>query len=380
MNSTYTHSFWEKDTLLAQADLCIVGAGIVGLSTALAYRTLDPKARIVVLERGMMPEGASTRNAGFACFGSVSELADDFSHGDESAVNETIQMRWKGLQLLRKNVGDLNMDYQASGGVEVFRSQDDFDRFASYSQELNAKLFDLLGLKDVFIIEKSPPASVGLHGLVGMITNQYEGILHPGKMMQTLIQNCRKASIDILFGAPIDHFDESNNMIHIQLKGGQLMADKLLVATNGFAKDLIPSMDVKPARNLVLLTSEMDDLLIHTGFHLDSGYIYFRPVGKRLLLGGARNLDPVVETTAHFGESQLIKDHLEKLLREQILPNKQFTIEHSWSGIMGVGEIKKPIIKMVSDRIGVAIRMGGMGVAIGSHVGKEAAEMIRFSI
>ena len=378
MTSTYTHSFWEMDTLLAPADLCIIGAGIVGLSTALAYRALSPESRIVVLERGMMPQGASTRNAGFACFGSLSELADDYSRSDEHEVNETIKMRWEGLQLLRKNVGDHNMDYQSNGGVEVFRNKSDFDRYATYASEFNEKLFHIIGLKDIYTIEKASPSSLGMIGFVGMIKNKYEGLLHPGKMMQTLILKCRQQQIDIFFGARVDQITEDNDWSQIKLEGGQLMSRKVLVATNGFAKELLPATDVVPARNLVLLTSEIDHLQIPTGFHLDSGYVYFRPVGKRLLLGGSRNLDEMTETTEKFGENPIIKEHLEFLLREQILPHKKFNIEHSWSGIMGVGKVKKPIIKMISERIGVAVRMGGMGVAIGSYVGKQAAEMIRF--
>lgn len=380
MNSTYSHSFWEKDTLLAASDLCIIGAGIVGLSTALAYRAISPDSRIIVLERGMMPEGASTRNAGFACFGSLSELADDYSQSDEHEVNETIKMRWEGLQLLRKIVGDYNMDYQPSGGIEVFRNQSDFDRYASYASEYNKKLYDLIGLKDIYTIEKAPPTSLGMHGFVGMIKNQYEGLLHPGKMMQTLLSKCRKEHIEIFFGGEVKKIIEEENMAQIQLKGGYLKSNKVLVATNGFAKDLISTADVNPARNLVLLTSEIEDLQIPTGIHLDSGYVYFRPVGNRLLLGGARNLDAMTETTEQFGENPIIRDHLEFLLREQILPNKNFTIEHSWSGIMGVSTVKKPIITMISERIGVAVRMGGMGVAIGSYVGKVAAKMIRFEV
>ena len=45
-------------------------------------------------------------------------------------------------------------------------------------------------------------------------------------------------------------------------------------------------------------------------------------------------------------------------------------------GIMGVGPSKKPIIQNISNNCVAAIRLGGMGVAIGSIVGKEAAELI----
>ena len=58
------------------------------------------------------------------------------------------------------------------------------------------------------------------------------------------------------------------------------------------------------------------------------------------------------------------------------MPNKEFDIEHRWSGIMGVGNQKKPIVKQLSNHVFCGVRLGGMGVAIGSMVGKELAELI----
>ncbi|MBP6586322.1 MAG: FAD-dependent oxidoreductase, partial [Flavobacterium sp.] len=59
-----------------------------------------------------------------------------------------------------------------------------------------------------------------------------------------------------------------------------------------------------------------------------------------------------------------------------ILPNQAFEIEQRWSGIMGVGKQKKPIVKQLSEHVYCGVRLGGMGVAIGSIVGKELADLI----
>ena len=77
-------SYWEEQTWFNQVDFTLVGAGLVGLNAALRLRELHPHKRILVVERGPLPSGASTRNAGFACFGSLSELlADAESHSPE---------------------------------------------------------------------------------------------------------------------------------------------------------------------------------------------------------------------------------------------------------------------------------------------------------
>jgi hypothetical protein len=66
---------------------------------------------------------------------------------------------------------------------------------------------------------------------------------------------------------------------------------------------------------------------------------------------------------------------LDQVLRETILPNIPYEVERRWSGIMGVGTQKKPIVRQVSEHVAFGVRLGGMGIAIGSHVGKELAEL-----
>ncbi len=107
-------------------------------------------------------------------------------------------------------------------------------------------------------------------------------------------------------------------------------------------------------------------------FHYDEGFYYFRNIGSRVLFGGGRNMDFEKETTTDFALNLKIQKKLETLLNTVILPNTKFEIEHRWTGIMGVGNEKRPIIKKISPNVVCAVRMGGMGVAIGSLVGELA--------
>ena len=122
MNHPNSLSFWERDSFLNNIDVAIIGSGIVGLSTALTLRERHKSLRIAVLERGALPEGASTRNAGFACFGSISELLDDLEHHSESDVFALVEKRFRGLARLRQRVGDANMNYEATGNYEIFKN------------------------------------------------------------------------------------------------------------------------------------------------------------------------------------------------------------------------------------------------------------------
>ena len=70
-------SYWEKEYFLGKIDFLIVGAGLTGLQTAINLKEKEPKANVVVIDRFAWSLGASTRNAGFACFANVSEIIDD---------------------------------------------------------------------------------------------------------------------------------------------------------------------------------------------------------------------------------------------------------------------------------------------------------------
>jgi len=163
--------------------------------------------------------------------------------------------------------------------------------------------------------------------------------------------------------------------VKIKSNQGQFTASKLLIATNGFTKELL-NEKVKPARAQVLITKPIENLKIKGTFHLEEGYYYFRNIDNRILLGGGRNLDFTTEETSQFGQTEIIQNKLEEILKTTILPNLEVEIEHRWSGIMGVGNQKKPIVKQLSNNVFCGVRLGGMGVAIGSLIGKELAELI----
>ena len=82
------------------------------------------------------------------------------------------------------------------------------------------------------------------------------------------------------------------------------------------------------------------------------------------------------ETTTSLSQTDLIQNRLEELLKNVILPKQDFKIAHRWSGIMGIGNSKNPIVSQLSENVYCGVRLGGMGVAIGSLIGQELAELI----
>ena len=366
-------SYWEIKSWLTNVDFIIIGSGIVGLNCALNLKNKYPLASILVLEKGILPQGASTKNAGFACFGSLSELLDDLQSHSEETIVALVKQRYEGLKLLRSTLGDSNIDYQELGGFELFLENDDlYEKCNVAIDEINSLLKPYF--KDnVFSIRDN---IFGFEGIrPNYIFNQFEGQIDTGKMMDSLIQKVMNQGIKILNNVTVEAYSEDVSGVKVQTSDLEVSCKKLLIATNGFASQLLDE-SIQPARAQVLITNPIPDLKIKGTFHLDQGYYYFRNINNRILFGGGRNLDFESEETTTFGQTKIIQDKLETLLKATILPNDSFTIDHRWSGIMGVGSRKKPIVKQISNHTYCGVRLGGMGVAIGSLVGRELADLV----
>jgi glycine/D-amino acid oxidase-like deaminating enzyme len=367
-------SYWEIKSWLTDVDFTIVGSGIVGLNCALQLRERFPKSNILILEKGVLPQGASTKNAGFACFGSLSELIDDLQHHTEEEVLELVQQRIDGLQLLRTTLGDTAIDYQQLGGYELFLESDEelYATCQNKRDSINALLHPIFNAP-VFSAKENSFHFKTVKGNYSF--NPFEGQIDTGKMMTSLLKLVLEKNIKILNNIAVEAISQSTTQVHIKTDSFEFSTSNVFVATNGFASQLLDE-PVHPARAQVLITKPIKDLSIKGTFHLDKGYYYFRNIDDRILLGGGRNLDLKGEATTDFNQTALIQDKLEALLRNTILPHTPFEIDHRWSGIMGMGTTKKPIVKQLDTRIFCGVRLGGMGIAIGSMIGKELAALL----
>lgn len=370
-------SYWEHKHYFSSLDYLIVGAGIVGKSCAYHLKKKFPNAKILIVERDIISAAASTKNAGFACFGSPSELLEDLNKMPEEKVWSTVQRRWNGLQALQNWLGANNIDLQTNGSWDLFveKSKNQAQACLDRLEQLNKSLYEITGKKQTFIPDHSSIDRFGMTGFQWAIKNQLEGQIDTSKLHASMKRKMYQSDILELNGIEIQSFTESGSTVHIQSNIGELHARNLVICSNGFSKTLLPELDIEPARAQVLITEPMDHLSIRGTFHVEGGFYYFRNIDNRILLGGGRNLDLQRENTAEFGQTELIMNRLRQMLREQILPNQSVKIERTWSGIMGVGRDKQPIVQRLSPHITCGIKMGGMGIAIGTQIGIELAEL-----
>ena len=366
------YSYWEYKEWFANNDFVVVGSGIVGLSCAIHLKERFPKSKVLVLEKGLLPQGASTKNAGFACFGSISELLSDLKTHSKQEVFQLVKKRWEGLQILRNLLGDKNIDYQQHGGYELFFNETLFEACKNKTEELNQLLFPLFNAnvfstaQNKFNFQNTVPS---------YLVNKFEAQIDAGKMISQLLKTAYEKGVKVINNTTVLDFSEEANQINITTNQGEVSASKLFFATNGFSKKLLDE-NIAPARAQVLITSPIKDLHIKGTFHLDEGYYYFRNIHNRVLFGGGRNLDFKGENTTEMECTEQVINKLKDILSNVILPNTNYEVDYHWAGIMGVGDNKEPIIKEVGNNILCAVRLGGMGVALGTMVGKEDAKKV----
>lgn len=374
--------FWDADSELHQ-DYIIIGAGIVGLSTAIEVKQQKPDARVLVLERGTLPIGASSRNAGFACIGSFTELLMDIEMmGKENAIQQMVE-RFEGLKTLRNKIGDEEINFVMCGNYELIGS--DSVKYLEHLEEINDLLFPHFNGR-VFerCDEKLTEFGFSKDYISAVVFNRFEGMLDSGRLMHTLYSIAQKLGVTIRYGSPAERPIQTKNGLEVPVKVHEspitFTSPVVGICINAFTSELIPEIQIKPGRAQILVTEPLGDLLAFDApVHMGQGFWFFRPMPEnRVLLGGGRHLDFDGETTTNFDITPQIMGPLKKILTSIIFPDSNPKIDFCWSGIMGFSEDHLPHIEEVPGLENVIVGFGcnGMGIARGYRTGEKTAALL----
>jgi glycine/D-amino acid oxidase-like deaminating enzyme len=373
-------SYWEKNVWFNGLDLVVVGSGLVGLTTALFYKRRAPRSKVLVVERGLLPYGASTRNAGFACYGSPSELLDDLKQHTENEILERVRQRYLGFEKLLGLLGAEKLGYQATGGHELFRTEDAEDRDASMEQisRLNELLGEVFQGPAFIRTRENPNKKWGFKGFTDAIELPHEGQIDTGKCMQSLLQLCQSEGVLILNNIEVRSVVDQGAKAELETNQGIFHTRQVAICTNGFAQQLLKEEVVVPARAQVFISEKISGHPFQGIFHVYKGYYYFRNVGDRLLMGGGRHLFRKEERSVEIQTTAKLQKHLQQFAERHILPDREWIVEDSWAGIMGFGSHneKGKLVKRIAPKVVCGVRLGGMGIAIGAHTGEQTAKLL----
>ena len=358
-------SIWEKSGWIQEPDAIVLGTGIVGMNTALELRALHPDWHIVMLDRSAFG-GASTRNAGFACFGSPSELAEDLESLGTEALVKLVDMRWAGLNALKATWNKADLGYTPCGALEAFTDQAQFERITGMLPALNALLEPVFDAPPFQRLSDAEIAQRGLKRVCGAISSPLEGALDTGKMVRAMRRSLTEQGIEVIHGIEATELHRANERWSVSTMAGSIQTERVFVCTNAWASAML-DVDVAPAPNVVVVSQPLPHLALNQTLHHDRGYVYARAVRGRLLIGGGRNWN--CDDDAERGQM------LVHWAQTHIQGAERFDIDHQWVGQLGVGAQRMPIVKELEQGLYVGVRLGGMGVAIGTNVGRALARL-----
>ena len=372
-------SYWEREMFLEHYDVLVVGAGIAGLSTAIELKKKQPNIRVSVLERSWLSDGASSKNAGFACFGSISEFLDDMKDMSFEDVVSLAIRRFRGIEKLVKEYSEDVLKLEWNGGYEVFFQEDEssFNECRAFVDRFNDAFEKTLNIRPYTVL--TVQEFQGVKNLVGVISNKYEGGLNTGAMLNAMRNRALSFGVCMFNGVEVKSYSTLQNEVNVETSVGIWKANRVAFCTSSFHSELFEDLEMSSKRNQVVVTKPIADLKLNGTFHHHKGFNYFRNIDGRILMGGMRHKFPNTESTEAQGNTDEVISALKDFLQHKIHTTSEIEIDLSWSGILGVGEDERPVIREVEENIFVGVCLGGIGVAIGSLIGEELAELINSS-
>ena len=360
--SSSVMSFWEKQQWFADADVLVAGGGLLGLWTAIELKKLQPGLEIVVVEQHAVPMGASTRNAGFACFGSASEVLSDIALAGLEKTKALIDQRWQGIQKIAGCFSADAIDLKWCGGYECL-SEAGANDTVNQLEFLNRLLAETIGSEAVYREVEHPVASFGLKHFGAIIQNPYEGVLHSGKYVRCLMQKARDMGVRLLHGARIQTVESNEHGALVISKRGSWRCRSVVHTTNAaLAKDF-PQMGFRPGRGQMMLVNMDKPCETAGAWHASSGFYYWRSLHGKLLIGGGRQTDFEGEETFSLDNTAAILQHLSQYIGEHFA-GKIVSIEHAWAGTMAFTPDKQPVCCEIAKNQWIAMCCNGMGVAL----------------
>ena len=356
-----------------RADVCVVGAGYTGLSTAL--HLAEAGLSVVVVEAHRAGFGASGRNGGQLGSGQRAEQTDlETMVGRDDAAK-----LWKLAEDAKDLVKDLiakhNIDCDLKPGVAHcgFNARE-MEEFHSYAAHLEHTYgYDQIDIldKDAFAAMCPSPAYDG-----GTL-DWGAGHLHPLNYALGLAAAAEAAGAVICEGTHVHHIDDGPESV-VRTDKGRVRANHVVLACNGYLGGLNRKVAarVMPINNFIAATeplgAEADRVLAQDVAVADSKFVvnYFRlSRDKRLLFGGG-------ETYGYRFPNDIAA--LVRKPMTQIFPHlKDVKIEYAWGGTLAITMKRLPYLARVAPNMLSASGYSGHGVGTATHAGYLMARAIQ---
>lgn len=356
-----TTSLWQRP--FVDADVAIVGGGVIGAATAWALRRLDPDLRVVILEAERLAYGASGRNAGFLLLGTASDYASAVDAYGREAARRIWAFTREAYNLAAEIGSRHDVGFQATGSVVAAGTDAEAARLRR-SQTLLAED----GVETVWWGPDDLDAEIGAVGFPGALFVPTGGSVDPARLVRALAAESQAA---VHAGWCVVSVESEGGRVRLEAEGGgEAVADRVLVASNAYLPRLLPQLSgwVRPVRAQMLSTAPAA-LGLSVPVYSHDGYYYVRqrPDG-RLLVGGARHLHRDAEVGYEDQTTEALQADLQRYLAAHVPAFADAPVERRWSGTMGFSPDGLPVLGPVPGvphaRFAAGFTGHGMGYAL----------------
>ncbi|SPJ30586.1 NAD(P)/FAD-dependent oxidoreductase [Falsiruegeria mediterranea] len=356
-----------------RCDVCVVGGGFTGLSSALhlAQRGYD----VILLEAQRVGFGASGRNGGQVGQGQrveQDELEDMVGHDRAQAL-------W---QIARQSV-DLVRDLSKSDLVHAdfhpgIIHADHRARYVKHSHDYVKHLQDKYGYTNIRALDREELRSlVNSPAYHGGLIYEDAGHIDPLQYVLGLGRMAEAAGVRIFEQSRVTSLQETSPAV-VSTDAARVTADHVVLGCNGYLGKLNGHVAarVMPINNYVVATEPLgpdrqEELIRNNHAVADSKFVvnYFRfSDDHRLLFGGTESY------RYKFPDDIAGAVRIPML---EIFPQlSDVRIDHAWGGTLGITMNRMPHFERLRGNILSLSGFSGHGVAMASLAGQIAAEAI----
>ena len=356
----------------ASADVCVVGAGLAGLSTALE---LARRGRnVVLLEGRRIAWGASGRNGG--------SVSPAFSAGadairkkvGEDHYRQLYRLSMEGVEIIRDNIRNLRIAdaHQVDGRLRVVR----YEATDALRQWCDGQQRDFS--RDVRLLTRDQVRERLVSDLY------FQGIedpssfhFHPLNYARALARECVRLGVRIHEDSAVEQATLDGAVKHLKTGQGQIDASTVVLATGGYTGDTVPALRraMLPIATYIMLTEPLGDR-VHEAIRSTAAIGDDRRAGNyyRVLDGGRIGWGSRITTRVDDPP-----DLAESLRRELLSVYPQLEgvrVEAAWSGRMAYARHLMPQIGRLAPDVWYCTAFGGHGMNTTSVGGRVVAEGI----
>ena len=356
-----------------RADVCVVGGGFTGLSTALHLAQSGYK--VAILEAQRIGFGASGRNGGQVSGGQrMDQEGLEAILGDEHA-KELWDISQQSVDLVRNLSSDMEDCGVVDGIIHTAHRKRYVKEEHAYTDHLREKYgydkIQNLSFEETHHLVNSP-------AYFGGTLDMGAGHIDPLRYALGLARKCINLGVEIYEQSKVINV-KSGDTAKIKTQNGSISAKFVVLACNGYLGRLNTRVAarVMPINNFIIATEPMSEdaqeaLIKNNHAVADSKFVvnYFRfSPDRRLLFGGSESYG--------YKFPRDIAAAVRKPMLEIYPQLKNTRIDYAWGGTLGITMNRMPHFERIDGNILSASGYSGHGVAMATMGGKMAADAIR---